>query len=308
MRKFTLSLLLLGAAFSMNAQDQKYVVFEDNFDWLLPWANALNANGQACGDAIGTNDAASIQRALNNITISENGEDITAYKALQDKGYSLQIKTRTKNLTEEDIKKINKNASNCTFLQRSLENNEATGVYFLFGRPRSSVGLTTPALDKCGDGIKGFTVSFDWCPQRQGTGEYDVTHLSVCVNENTTVGEGRENVPDITVENNAKLEWRHVELKFENYTLLGTDKITIRPGANQWPSNNNTNDNCRYFFRNLKITSDDPKLGDTAVGDIAVDENAPVEYFNLQGVRVADPFKGVYIVRQGSKVSKRIIR
>lgn len=40
---------------------------------------------------------------------------------------------------------------------------------------------------------------------------------------------------------------------------------------------------------------------------VAADENAPVEYYNLQGVRVANPTAGLYIVKQGSKVSKAII-
>nr|MDE7114873.1 hypothetical protein [Muribaculaceae bacterium] len=56
MKRFTLPVLLLGAALSLNAQQQEYVIFEDNMSWLLPWANALNANGQACGDPIGKND------------------------------------------------------------------------------------------------------------------------------------------------------------------------------------------------------------------------------------------------------------
>ncbi|MGM9848106.1 MAG: chitobiase/beta-hexosaminidase C-terminal domain-containing protein [Muribaculaceae bacterium] len=38
------------------------------------------------------------------------------------------------------------------------------------------------------------------------------------------------------------------------------------------------------------------------------DENAPVEYFNLQGVRVANPENGLYIRRQGNTVSKVVIR
>ncbi len=36
-------------------------------------------------------------------------------------------------------------------------------------------------------------------------------------------------------------------------------------------------------------------------------ENVPCEYYNLNGVRVQSPAKGVYIVKQGSKVSKVII-
>lgn len=46
----------------------------------------------------------------------------------------------------------------------------------------------------------------------------------------------------------------------------------------------------------------------TGVAEIATDENAPVEYYNLQGLRVANPSNGLYIVKQGNKVSKRIIK
>ena len=42
----------------------------------------------------------------------------------------------------------------------------------------------------------------------------------------------------------------------------------------------------------------------TGVEAIENDANAPVEYFNLQGVRVDNPAKGLYIMRQGSKVVK----
>lgn len=48
----------------------------------------------------------------------------------------------------------------------------------------------------------------------------------------------------------------------------------------------------------------------TGVNDILTDDsNAPAEYYNLQGVRVANPAAGnLYIVRQGNKVSKTIVR
>lgn len=45
----------------------------------------------------------------------------------------------------------------------------------------------------------------------------------------------------------------------------------------------------------------------SAITDIAADENAPVEYFNLQGIRVDNPTSGLYIKRQGSKVTKVIM-
>lgn len=46
----------------------------------------------------------------------------------------------------------------------------------------------------------------------------------------------------------------------------------------------------------------------SAIDEIGVDENAPVEYFNLQGIRVENPENGIFVRRQGSNVSKVVIR
>lgn len=48
--------------------------------------------------------------------------------------------------------------------------------------------------------------------------------------------------------------------------------------------------------------------GSTSVDEIAADENAPVEYFNLQGVRVANPENGLYIRQQGTNVQKVLVK
>ena len=55
---------------------------------------------------------------------------------------------------------------------------------------------------------------------------------------------------------------------------------------------------------NVKIS------GTSGIESITVnDSNAPVEYFNLQGIRVAEPVEGqLYIRRQGKTVSKQIVR
>lgn len=45
-----------------------------------------------------------------------------------------------------------------------------------------------------------------------------------------------------------------------------------------------------------------------AVNDINIDNNATAEYYNLQGIRVANPEKGIYIVRRGNKISKEFVR
>lgn len=44
------------------------------------------------------------------------------------------------------------------------------------------------------------------------------------------------------------------------------------------------------------------------IADITVDENAPVEFYNLQGVRVANPENGLYIRRQGNKATKVFVK
>lgn len=47
--------------------------------------------------------------------------------------------------------------------------------------------------------------------------------------------------------------------------------------------------------------------GGSGVSGITADEDATEEYYNLQGIRIAEPQKGIiYIVRKGSKVSKAI--
>lgn len=52
-------------------------------------------------------------------------------------------------------------------------------------------------------------------------------------------------------------------------------------------------------------TDQAPEQGALAV--IAADENAPVEYYNLQGVRVENPANGLFIRKQGSKVTKVVL-
>lgn len=47
--------------------------------------------------------------------------------------------------------------------------------------------------------------------------------------------------------------------------------------------------------------------GDSALENIAVEENAPVVYYNLQGAKVANPSNGLYIRVQGNKAEKVVL-
>lgn len=61
-----------------------------------------------------------------------------------------------------------------------------------------------------------------------------------------------------------------------------------------------------YRGRTAQVTFDGQIA--TMIDAVTIDENAPVEYYNLQGVRVAEPANGIFIRRQGAEVSKVIVK
>lgn len=78
--------------------------------------------------------------------------------------------------------------------------------------------------------------------------------------------------------------------------LLGVPK-----GNNQWSVGNNLPEYNTYLSL--------PKDWNSAVSNITVEDNdAPVEYYNLQGVRVANPENGLYIQRQGKTAKKVLVK
>lgn len=66
----------------------------------------------------------------------------------------------------------------------------------------------------------------------------------------------------------------------------------------------------KYFsVCGLKDTSDYEFVNeDSSSAELVEVENAPAEYFNLQGVRVANPENGLYIRRQGNTVTKVLVK
>ncbi len=45
----------------------------------------------------------------------------------------------------------------------------------------------------------------------------------------------------------------------------------------------------------------------SAIDNVEMEDNAPVEYYNLQGVKVENPEKGIFIKRQGAKATKIVL-
>lgn len=107
--------------------------------------------------------------------------------------------------------------------------------------------------------------------------------------------------PEGGVETQAAAET--VEHEGKTFTLAADNKVTVDKSGT-----------LHYFAM-------DPETGvkspintiafdvTTGIADIDVDsENAPVEYFNMQGIRVANPQNGLYIRRQGNKVEKIYVK
>ena len=71
--------------------------------------------------------------------------------------------------------------------------------------------------------------------------------------------------------------------------------------------NCSTANTSRYISRVYALVEGAMSSVECVEADV-VDENAPVEYYNLQGVRVANPANGIFIKRQGSKVTKIYVK
>ncbi len=98
------------------------------------------------------------------------------------------------------------------------------------------------------------------------------------------------------------------------YAITEGKTVVTFPDWNVF-ANNGTVELAIYVPFSATTITFDGNLEDMVAGvkDITTapaeaDADAPVEYFNLQGVRVAEPAAGLYIRRQGNNVSKVVIR
>ncbi len=282
MKKVLLSAFALCAAMSVSAQTT--VLFEDDFEWLAPWTAYVDAKGNSVGDAIGTDNegtyAPQIPTAwvLDGQLVEKDTEGAkNVLMVLEEKGY----KVIRENLGKE-------NPGECIYTQVN---------YLKFGKKDFQAGIILPAMETS---VTDVTYSFDWAPQRAGKNAYDPTQLIVIVS-NPGAEDMIFDVPAHTQESGAPLKWFHADIALTGATVNEKTTITLRPGANDWSKSGQH----RFYLDNIKVTG---KAEGSAVENIAVEENAPAEYFNLQGVRVANPENGLYIVRKGSKVSKVLVK
>ena len=287
MKKLLLSVAVAAMAFSAAAEDIVY--FQSNFEktWEVfkDW-KGTGANVDKSIDAFGSDG---VNNYLPNIaTTVKDANGKTALQYLADEGWIIFGGGVDPNPT----------VANGANWQK---------FYLKLGSGKKQNGVTIPAIEAFGDGVDNITFSFDWFPFRSGStsgaGVYDDTELVVIVANGND--EKQYLVPVIKPAEGARYEWYPVNIALENVTLNKNTRISVRPiDAQYLPNGTIQTPNYRYCINNFKVTGKDG----AGVADITVDENAPVEYYNLQGVKVANPENGVYIRRQGNNVTKVTVK
>lgn len=257
------------------------VYFADDFEWLAPWGTYTNKDGKKIGDTVGTDDL-DVYCAFND---TPKVDGVSVKDAMEAKGYGFLLAQTGK--TDDE-------AGNSVYFQT---------YYFKFGKSGFQSGIKLPAVA----GIPAdaeVAVSFDWCPMRQGSGTMDPTKLIVVVTNGEEVT--KFDVPEHGLESGSALRWIPATVKLEGVTVNENTSIAIRPEDAQW----SVTGQHRWFIDNIKVGKHDVLAGVGSVATDTVDENAPVEYYNIQGMRVnSDNLPaGLYIRRQGNKATKILVR
>lgn len=93
----------------------------------------------------------------------------------------------------------------------------------------------------------------------------------------------------------------------EGRTILTNDGLALVVKAGTYPGVNQ-NSWWSFLFESTIVLDLDIPI-ESGIEDITVaDTNAPVEYYNLQGLRVENPANGLYIKRQGKTATKVFVK
>lgn len=146
----------------------------------------------------------------------------------------------------------------------------------------------------------------------QGKGIYNIERIEMLPNDEN------DRVSLFRFITNLDSDWNNNGTNYiaegdNKFTEGGTSNVTEKTGDdNNWVFETKKCGNEHYSTIDLVLNLDKMTLSSkasTGVESISADNtNAPAEYFNLQGVKVNNPENGLYIVRQGNKVSKQYIR
>lgn len=93
--------------------------------------------------------------------------------------------------------------------------------------------------------------------------------------------------------------------QWAEFELTAPAKVWVGFGKNA-----NTGDQYWHPWADIRLEQwdDNYEAGVEGIVADAAEADAPAVYYNLQGVQVAEPTNGIYIVKQGNKVTKQVIR
>lgn len=189
------------------------IVFQEDFEWLDPWATASNLSSNA-GRTVENDDLDAYCPQLPTPKVDE----VSALDALEAKGYEF----------------LRSKSGECIYLQQN---------YLKFGKTGYHGGIVIPAVT----GGSGLTLTFDWCPMRQGSGKLDPVNLIVIVANGSDEKEFA--VPTHGWENGHVLEWIPASVDLTGVTVDENTKITITQIDDEWTASTAN----RWFLDNIKI-------------------------------------------------------
>lgn len=287
MKKILLT-ALCGAMANFAFADR--VLFEENFESLQPWCD----NNPAIIDNIALNDAITETPQVEGV---KNAEGQWARNFLWDKGYwfmGLNANNSDDNIGWCGTKAV------------------YMGKNFLrFGKTdtQARFKIKPDVLNINLDDDEYLVVEFDWTPWRDADGVYDDVSLDIefFTDAEEFVEHNAVTVATHSLQPNTPMAWQHVEADLSDYDIQSSHFFVFTPskeyyGIRYTDVQKGVAGNHRWAIDNIKFIA--RSFGSSGVGEVSVESDAPVEYFNLQGVRVENPETGLYIRRQGTKTTK----
>ncbi len=262
---------------------------------MSPWTNNETNGNRDVDNTIAEDNSDAKSPQISTPKVDIEGTTTSLYQELLNRGYEFVVCHSTinkKGATVEDRQPNEQIYTQKNYLKLGLTN------YYS--------GIVFPPISKFQEATGDVKVSFDWCTVRQGSGVWDTTQLVVIVKNGDD--EKQFLVDPLSIADGEAYKWYPTQVTLTGAAITKDTRIIIRNIDEQWPAQaekGGSNWTLRWFIDNIKVYSAD---GGSGVAGIEAEENAPVEYYNLQGIRVADPENGLYIVKQGNKVTKRVIK
>ncbi|MCR5326998.1 MAG: BACON domain-containing protein [Bacteroidales bacterium] len=211
-------------------------VFEDDFEWVEPWATAANA-----GDAVATNNPSATAPNVFTTTTCEG-----FLNEFSSRGYGYYEGKQGMEWTDVTAENI---PAKVLYLQKN---------YLKFGKSDWNSGITLPALSSLSSKAN-VALDFDWCWQVTGGFKPDLMTITVEIVGNGVCADNNDSLsPHIQsaqsqVDGESKIEWQHASI-----TLNGVDsgtRIKIRPTNYDPYVENPARGQNRWYLDNIKVVT-----------------------------------------------------